>query len=116
MIGYPKTLATKADVENLLAVDAYKSRVLADLQTLMDERYGWLLTGKLADEDAGDTSTGNKVVTVTSQNEAGEDVTERYQYTWGVMDSTALTRMGITVAEAVAWGCEDRSVEAPAVA
>lgn len=113
MIGYPKTLATKADVENLLAVDAYKARVLADVQTLLSERYTWLLTGKLADGDAGDTTTGHKVVTVTSKNEAGEDVTERYQYTWGIQDSNALARLGVTVAEAVAWGCEDRAVEAP---
>jgi len=113
MIGYPKTLATKADVTNLLAVDAYKTRVLADLQTLLDERYVWLLKGKLADEDAGDTSTGHKVVTVTAKNVAGEDVTERYQYAWGLQDANALTRMGITVAEAVAWGCEDKVIEAP---
>jgi len=115
MQGFPKTIGTAADVKNLLADDAYKSQALATVQTMLDERYGWILAGKLATTDAGDTSAGHKVVEVTSKNEAGENVTERYQYTWGIQEGTALARLGITVAEAVEWGCVDRVIEPPAV-
>ncbi len=110
MKGYPKTIQTKADIENLLAVDAYKDKALAHLQALLDERYQWNLVGKLGDDEDGNTGSGYKVAELTNL-ESGE-VTERYQYEWGV-NTFALDRMGITVAECVAWGCEDRVIAAP---
>ena len=113
MIGYPKILSTSADVVNLLAVEAYKGRVLADLQALLDERYGWILTGKLLDAAAGNTSPGHKVVEVENKDATGQGIAEWYQYTWGVQDSTALNRMGVTVEDAVAWGCVDRVIAPP---
>ncbi len=110
MKGYPNTKNTRADYVNLLADDRYKDQALADLQTLLDERYGWQLVGKLNDEDAGNPESGYKVEEITDL-ESG-DVTERYQYEWGV-NTFALDRLGITVADAVGWGCVDREIAVP---
>lgn len=41
MQGYPKTIATRADVENLLSDNTYQAQAIAYLQTLMDEEYGY---------------------------------------------------------------------------
>ncbi len=110
MKGYPKTIQTRADIENLLAVPEYKDKALAHVQALLDERYGWQLVGKLADGDAGNTESGYKVAEITDL-ESGE-VTERYQYEWGV-NTFALDRLRLTVAECVEWGCEDRNIAVP---
>lgn len=45
MQGYPKTIATRADVENLLSDNTHQAQALAYLQTLMDEEYGYDAAG-----------------------------------------------------------------------
>jgi len=111
MIGYPKSIATKADVENLIAIDTYKSRVLSDIQTWLNERYGWVLQGQLdPTEDKPAEEAGHKIVDIT---DADGTVTERYLYQWGLQETNGLTRRGITVADAVGWGCEDNVISVP---
>lgn len=109
MRDYPRTKNTYADWANLLAVDEYQDTALAELQQIMDERYGWQLVGKLVDGDAGNTSSGYKVEEIADDS---GNVTERYQYAWGA-STHALDRMGVTVADCVAWGCRDREINAP---
>lgn len=110
MNGYPKHINTKQDILNLLADAAYKEQALAYVQKLLDERYGWIKGAVLADGDAGDTSTGHMVVPLSDT----DGTTTPYQYDWGYIgDSYVLSRLGITVSEAVGWGCVDRAIAAP---
>lgn len=109
MKGYPKTKNTYADWANLLAEEAYQSRAIADLQQILDERYGWQLVGRLDGGEAGNTSSGYRVEEIADDS---GNVTERYQYAWGA-STHALDRMGVTVADCVAWGCVDRVIDAP---
>lgn len=110
MNGYPKVIATRQDVENLLAMPEYRDRTVAQLQALLDERYGWLFGGRLADGEAGDTTSGHMVA---EAQDATGDIVERYQYAWGLLPQTGLARLGVTAEEAVAWGCEDRVIAPP---
>lgn len=110
MHGYLSTIATRQDVINLLADGRYAARALAHLQTLLDERYGWVLQGEIPLDALAPAMAGHKIVDVT--DEAGT-VTQRYLYQWMVSPHAALGRLGVTPAEAVAWGCVDRVVEAP---
>ncbi len=112
MHGYPNTIATRQDVAVLLAIPEYHDRVVAHVQLLMDERYGWVLIGQLAGDESGETSAGHKVVEI--RDPVGGAVTERYQYTWDILPQNGLARLGVTPEEAAAWGCEDRAIEAPA--
>lgn len=111
MRGFPKVINSRQDVENLIANPDYQQETLAYLQVLLDERYGWVMQGRLADGEAGDTSAGHKVEVV--RDPASGEVVERYQYAWGVMPGNGLERLGVTIAECVAWGCEDRVIEPP---
>uniref|UniRef100_I2Q013 Uncharacterized protein n=1 Tax=Desulfovibrio sp. U5L TaxID=596152 RepID=I2Q013_9BACT len=110
MHGYPSTIATRQDVVNLLAEERYAARALAYLQILLDERYGWVLQGQIPLDAPAPTVAGHKIEDVA--DEAGT-VTQRYLYQWMVSPHTALDRLGVTAAEAVAWGCVDQVVEAP---
>jgi hypothetical protein len=110
MKGFPKVIATAADLKHLLGNDAYKAQGLVYLQTLMDERYGWVIQGQL---DVGvnfPATAGHKIVDV--KDDAGV-VTQRYLYQWMIDPANTLARFGITPEEAVAWGCVDNVIAAP---
>lgn len=112
MRGYPRTINSRQDVEHLLADAAYQALTVDYLQSLLDDRYGWVMVGKLADGEAGDTTTGHRVVEV--RDPASGDVAERYQYAWGIQPGNGLERLGITPEECVGWGCVARVTEVPA--
>jgi len=114
MQGFPKTIATRQDAVNLLAVPEYHDRIVVHLQALLDERYGWVVQGRLPDGEVGDASAGHKIETLRDM-ESGE-VVERYQYVWGLLPGNGLERLGVTATECVAWGCEDRVIDPPVMA
>jgi hypothetical protein len=110
MQGFPKTISLRQDIVNLLADPAYAAPALALVQTLMDERYGWVPLGEVPLADTVTAIAGHRVL--TDYDDRGT-ATARHLSQWMVDPNNALTRMGITVAEAVAWGCADRAVPPP---
>jgi len=110
MNGFPKHIATEQDVENLLSDENYRSQALAYVQALLDERYQWVLQGQLDVNNTVVAEANHKIVDI--KDESGTLV-QRYLYQWMIDPASALTRLGITVAEAVAWGCEDRAIACP---
>jgi len=111
MKEFPKTISSRQDVLNLLADPATKSTMLTKLQTLLDERYDWVLQGQLDPKTTAPAEAGTKIVDIT--NDAGV-VTQRYLYKWMIASNSALARLGITAAEAVASGCVDNVIPVPA--
>lgn len=109
MNGYPKHINTKADVENLLADADYKTRATADLQTLLDGRYQWIMQGQLDAGYSAAAEAGHKIVTVSN---AGGAI-EKYLFKWDIDSANTLARMGVTATECVSWGCEDRAIACP---
>jgi hypothetical protein len=111
MIGFPKTINSRQDLINLLAEPAFKPKALTMVQTLMDERYNWVLQGQLDVNATTAAEAGYKIVDI--KNDEGV-VTQRYLYRWMVDPNNTLARLGIPTAEAVAWGGVDNAVVAPA--
>ncbi|UJX41712.1 hypothetical protein K9F62_03150 [Desulfovibrio sp. JY] len=111
MKGFPKIINSRQDVLHLLADPATKPAMLAKLQTLLDERYNWVLQGKLDINATAPAEAGTKIVDV--KNDDGV-VSERYLYKWMIAPNSALARLGITAAEAVASGCVDNVIPTPA--
>jgi hypothetical protein len=111
MIGFPKTINSRQDIVNLLADPACKTKALATVQTLLDERYDWVVQGQLDVNATTAAEAGYKIVDVT--NDEGV-VTQRYLYRWMLDPNNTLARLGVTAAEAVAWGCADNVIAVPA--
>jgi hypothetical protein len=97
MRGFPKKIATKQDVENLAANPKYATQVKAHIQTLLDERYGWVVTGKLADAKSGTIKEGFKIVEVVDEI---SKAVKYYQAEWKTEPGCGLNRLGLTVADA----------------
>jgi hypothetical protein len=110
MQGFPKYINSKAGLETLLADPGHAAQALALVQTLMDERYGWVMQGQLDIADDAPATTGHKIVDIT--DDAGV-VTQRYLYQWMIDPANTLARLGITAEEAVAWGCVDNVIAEP---
>lgn len=95
MKGFPKHINCAQDVQNLLAL--YPDQTKAAVQKMLDERQGWIMTGKLEAEEAGLTDDTHEVRDIT--DEAG-NVTERYQYEYMDDPGCELFRIGLTVEQA----------------
>lgn len=98
MKGFPKYLNTKQDVLNV--IDEYPVETKAFLQKCLDERKGWITTGKLADGAAGVIDDTHRVA--ECKDDATGHVTERYQEEFMDDPNCKLFRLGFTVAEAQA--------------
>ena len=62
MKGFPKTINSHQDVLNLLADPTTKPTMLTKLQTLLDERYDWVLQGQLDINATATAEAGTKIV------------------------------------------------------
>ncbi len=98
MIGYPKHLNSRQDVENLLQMPEYAAKVRETLQQLVAARFAWVNAGELAADDPGVEDDTHKVL---SEEQGG--LQGRCQMVL-VEDSQALLfRLNLTVAEAETW-------------
>ena len=111
MKGFPRIINSRQDVLHLLADPAAKPTMLSKLQTLLDERYQWMVQGQLALDAALPSEAGHKIV---DMKDDGGAIVQRYLYKWMIDPNCALARLGISAAEAVSWGCADRAIDAPA--
>lgn len=98
MKGFPKYFNTKQDVLNVIEECPVETK--AFVKKCLDERKGWLTTGKLADGAAGVTDSTHRVVEV--KDDASGMVVERYQEEFKDDPSCKLFRLGFTVEEAQA--------------
>ena len=96
MKGFPKHLNTRFDVEYCL--EHYPVETKAFITQKLTEVKQWLVTGKLAEGDAGKTDKTHKVVEV--KDKATEAVQERYQYEYKDDPNCELFKLGFTVKEA----------------
>lgn len=96
MRGYPKRFNTKKDVDVALSIDAEKTK--EKLQKMLDERWQWVITGQLAENDAGVEDSTHKVVTLYEDD--GTTFKEKYQYELKEDPQCALFKLGYTVQEA----------------
>lgn len=88
MRGFPKHLNTKQDYLNCLT--EFPQETKAELQRLLDNRFAWVDTVVLDDEEAGITDSTHQVVD-TDNNRVQRELVE---------DSHCeLFRLGFTVAE-----------------
>jgi hypothetical protein len=92
MIGFPKHINSRRDVENLIATHPEETKVF--LQKCIDEFENWVNPVKLADNEVGIEDIAHCVRI--------EENGERYQLTWGFDPGCTLARLGISVAEAEA--------------
>lgn len=92
MIGYPKFINTKPDLDYCIENFPGDSRNTAYLQSLLDERFGWYPSGKL--DGDGITDATHKVVEM--ETESG---VERYQYELRENPTARIYQLGLTVAE-----------------
>lgn len=93
MIGFPKHLNTRADVD-LIINEFPRSKWWPRLQELLDGRMIWWNCGELAQGEAGTVDETHKVV---EQDMTGAST--RYQYGWKEDPNCELFRLGLTVAE-----------------
>jgi hypothetical protein len=110
MKEFPRTINSRQDFINLLADPAYKSKALATVQTLLDERYNWVLQGQLDINATTTAEAGYKIVDVKNEDGA---VNQRYLYRWMIDPNNTLARLSIATAEAVAWGGVDNAIAVP---
>ena len=92
MKGFPKHLNTRFDVEYCL--EHYPEETKVFLVQKLTEIKQWLVTGKLAEDDAGITDETHKVVEVKDQ--ATQEVKERYQYEYKDDPNCGLFRLKYT--------------------
>lgn len=96
MRGYPKHVNTRQDVENAMQIDPLRTREY--LQRAIDNREGWVVTGKIEAEADGVVDDTHRVID-QGDEERGPDW---YQQEWRPLPGNLLDRLGITVAEAEA--------------
>lgn len=111
MNGFPVIINSRQDVLNLLADPAYHGQALAFVQALLDERYGWASQGDLPLNTQVETVAGHRVRT---DYDATGTPTARHLDQWMLGQGEGLSRIGVTVADALGWGCQDRAVPPPA--
>jgi hypothetical protein len=94
MLGFPKWINTKADVQYVLT--AYPAQMRAKLQEWLDTRFVWQAIGELTTEQ-GLTDDTHKVV-----DEPQDDGSiRRYQYALIEDPHATIYRLGLTVDEVV---------------
>jgi hypothetical protein len=74
----------------------YPAQTKVELQRLLDERTGWVTTGRLEDGDDGVVDETHRVDEI--EDDSGT-VTERYQAQYMEDPAAKLFRLGFTVAE-----------------
>lgn len=107
MQGFPKHIATKEDITNLLS--SYKEETIKYLQRLLDERFQWVLIST-HDKDETVEVVRDQKVAVYKEFDGTE---KQYLFQWSKVESDGLNRIGLTVEEAVELGCEDKTIEVP---
>lgn len=111
MNGFPKSFGSRQDVVNMLQDQAYHDAMIAIVQTWLDERFQWV---RQSDVDPGTQVMSTPGMRVhTEYDDMGRPLV-RHLDRWAAVNSDGLSRLGITVAEAVSWGCQDRTIDVPA--
>jgi len=95
MKGFPEHLNTRYDVEYCL--QHFPEDTRAFLAQKLAEVKQWLVTGKLAEGDAGVSDETHKVI--ETKDQATQEVKERYQYEYKDDPNCALFRLGFTIKE-----------------
>ena len=95
MKGFPKYFNTKQDVLNV--IEEYPLETKAFVKKCLDERKGWITTGKIADGVAGIADDTHRVA--ECKDDASGLVTERYQEEFMDDPNCKLFRLGFTVEE-----------------
>ena len=88
MRGFPKTISTKTDVQNLFQL--YPDETREYLQKLLDTRFIWQSTGKIAEGMAGVQNTTRRIMRTESGLEQFELVED---------ENAKIFRLGFTVSE-----------------
>lgn len=88
MRGFPKTISTKNDIQNLRQL--YPDETREYLQKLLDTRFVWRSTGKIAEGAAGIQDAVRRVMRTESGLEQFELVEDQ---------NAKIFRMGFSVAE-----------------
>lgn len=91
MVGYPKTLNTKADYE-FVRKNFPKDKWGKDFQNLLDTRLAWFNTGVIVDGQTGVTDDTHKVV-------EDEQTKQKYQYVYKENEGAKIFSIGYTVDE-----------------
>lgn len=91
MVGYPKSLNTKADYE-FVRKNFPKEKWREDFQNLLDTRMDWFNTGTLKSGGSGVVDNTHRIVT-------DEQTGEKYQYEYKENPNCRLKAMGYTVDE-----------------
>jgi len=95
MVGFPKHLNTKADVEYCLK--EYPAEAKKHLQGLLDTKEGWITTAKLAEGKEGVTDATHRIAEIT--DDVTKAVIERYQEEYMVDPNGPIFKLGLTVKE-----------------
>lgn len=88
MRGFPKTISTKIDVQNLFQL--YPDETREYLQKLLDTRFVWRSTGKIAEGTAGVQDATHRIMRTESGLEQFELVED---------ENAKIFRLGFTVSE-----------------
>ena len=88
MVGFPRTVETKIDIQNLLQL--YPGETREYLQKLLDTRFIWQSTGKIAEGMAGVQNTTRRIMRTESGLEQFELVED---------ENAKIFRLGFTVSE-----------------
>lgn len=88
MRGFPRTITTKNDIQNLLQL--YPDETREVLRQLLDTRFVWRSTGAIAEGMAGVQDTTHRVMRTESGLEQFELVED---------ENAKIFRMGFSVAE-----------------
>lgn len=92
MKKFPKTIATKQDVDNLISV--YPQKILAFLESLLVYNTIWQITGSLEDPEEGVTDETHKIHT----DLPAMGMPEKYfQMEFKIDQNSKLNRMGYTI-------------------
>lgn len=88
MRGFPKTISTKIDVQNLFQL--YPDETREYLQKLLDTRFVWRRTGAIAEGESGIQDATHRVMRTESGIEQFEIIED---------ENAKIFRMGFSVAE-----------------
>jgi len=95
MIGFPKVLNSKFDVE-FTREHFPGERLKEKLQSMLDERMQWFFTGDLESAEAGITDATHKVVTTEGM---GDRLPSYGQYELMEDQNCEMYRLGLTMEE-----------------
>ncbi len=99
MVGFPKWLNSRADVEYVVA-NFPKEQWRELLEAMLEEQQAWFNVGIVPDGETGVTDATHKVVINPAHDGAPE---KRYQFELKYNPGCALARLGISAQEIIAW-------------